>query len=513
MGIIFLISLVSISCISAITISSFGDFNDSSKMLNSNNTVNDSLDMFSNDGNISTVMENTINHNLSGEKGLFLLRTYMNLKFHYDPNGSSSIDDLNKTGKGNSIALAQFAQDKLLQNGYEVRIVSGETSDSLDHQWVQVKNNGHWENFESTAITRECGSKNYTQLLCTNKTVISINGTDVMPQTLENYFKSNKIENYTLPDDTGINMSNVSVENVTIQNVTMSNGSNLTYIILNNSSMNSSNYTPSVTNQSNYTDNDTITVTMYPSCANNCGDYKPYTKTYLNYCPFCHKWGTLSDTPKDPNRDGSGSSNGGAGVPEGEITCDPAKGGCDADFCGVCGADKMNPSRAYLVMVNGTGNTTVDGKTVNVGAPNGNVNISVSADIKEASNQICANCTTPEQKLRAIHHWVNHNVQYEYYGGTKKGAQGTFKAKAGNCCDQAQLVMAMANAQNITGRYVYCDSVSFLDGTSAHVWSQYNINGRWIDIDTVSTGSDKGYGSCAGHPNDAITILGSKLTF
>ena len=286
-------------------------------MLNSNNTVNDSLVMFSSNENISDVMENTINHNLSGEKGLFLLRTYMNLKFHYDSNGSSSIDDLNKTGKGNSIALAQFAQDKLLQNGYEVRIVSGETSDSLDHQWVQVKNNGHWENFESTAITRECGSKNYTQLLCTNKTVISINGTDVMPQTLENYFKSNKIENYTLPDDTGINMTNVNVSNVTIQNVTMSNGSNITYIILDNSSMNSSNFTPSVTNQSNYTNNDTITVTMYPSCANNCGDYKPYTRTYLNYCPFCHKWGTLSDTPKDPNRDGSGSSNGGAGVPEG----------------------------------------------------------------------------------------------------------------------------------------------------------------------------------------------------
>lgn len=489
---------------------------DSSKIINPNlNTIStDNSSFSSNNQTVDGILENTINNNLSGKKGLFLLSTYMNLKFHYDPNGSNSVVDLNKTGKGNSEALAQYAQNKLLQNGYEVRIVSGETNDSDDHQWVQVKDNGHWVNFESTAITRECGSKNYTQLLCSNKTVKSINGTEVLPQTLEDYFKNRHIENYTLPDDTGIDLANASVKNISIENVTLGNGSNITYIYLDNSSEdNSSNFTPSVTNQTNYNDNETITVTMYPSCANNCGSYQPYTRTYLNYCPFCHQYGTLSDTPKDPNRNGSGGSNGGAGVPEGEITCDQSKGGCDADFCGVCGADKMSPSRAYLTMVNNSSvyvnGTPADSNNVIYG----NENITVSDDIKNASDEICAGCNSSEEKLRAIHHWVNHNVQYEYYSGTKKGAQGTLDSRGANCCDQAQLVMAMANAQNITGRYVYCDSVSFLDGTDAHVWSQYNVNGQWVDIDTVSTGSDKGFGSCAGQPNGPIVILGSTMTF
>ncbi len=76
----------------------------------------------------------------------------------------------------------------------------------------------------------------------------------------------------------------------------------------------------------------TITVHMKPSVETGL-DYKTYTRSWVNYCPFCHKYGTLTDTPKDISRSHT--------VPEGEITCDMSLGGCDADFDGVSGKDKL----------------------------------------------------------------------------------------------------------------------------------------------------------------------------
>jgi len=94
-----------------------------------------------------------------------------------------------------------------------------------------------------------------------------------------------------------------------------------------------------------------ITVTMKPSVDTGL-PYKSYTRSWVNYCPFCHKYGTLTDTPKDTSRTNT--------VPEGEITCDQSKGGCDADFDGVTGKDKLWRN-VYLIPVEnsqifGTGN-------------------------------------------------------------------------------------------------------------------------------------------------------------
>ena len=75
-----------------------------------------------------------------------------------------------------------------------------------------------------------------------------------------------------------------------------------------------------------------ITVHMKPSVETGLS-YKEYTKSWVSYCPFCHKIGTLTDTPKDTHRNQT--------VPEGEITCDMSRGGCDADFDGVTGKDKL----------------------------------------------------------------------------------------------------------------------------------------------------------------------------
>ena len=72
----------------------------------------------------------------------------------------------------------------------------------------------------------------------------------------------------------------------------------------------------------------TITITARPSCG--CikrYSYKKWrTRTYINRCPFCGRYGTLKNNPKR--------------VPERELTCSRSLGGCDADFCGNCGHDK-----------------------------------------------------------------------------------------------------------------------------------------------------------------------------
>lgn len=67
----------------------------------------------------------------------------------------------------------------------------------------------------------------------------------------------------------------------------------------------------------------------YPSCG--CTKrYTPRTRTFVNYCPNCHRYCTLLKNPKH--------------VFEKEFTC----GHCDSDFCGNCGKEKMNYSRKHL---------------------------------------------------------------------------------------------------------------------------------------------------------------------
>lgn len=76
-----------------------------------------------------------------------------------------------------------------------------------------------------------------------------------------------------------------------------------------------------------------ITMTGKPSCS--CGrkySYRWYTRTYVNYCPYCHKYGTLYNAHKFQARF------------EKEITCKK----CGSDWCIVCGKEKYSWSKRYL---------------------------------------------------------------------------------------------------------------------------------------------------------------------
>ena len=87
----------------------------------------------------------------------------------------------------------------------------------------------------------------------------------------------------------------------------------------------------------------TVTIKAKPSCGcnyRNPGKYKYrwYTTSFINHCPKCGKWGTLRNVYKPTAKY------------EYELTCDMRLGGCDADYCGVCGKDKFSWSHYYITL-------------------------------------------------------------------------------------------------------------------------------------------------------------------
>ena len=74
-----------------------------------------------------------------------------------------------------------------------------------------------------------------------------------------------------------------------------------------------------------------VTITAKPSCG--CGyGYHWHTRSFISYCPHCHRYGTLANVHKYPARY------------EQELTCRH----CGADYCGVCGKEKYSWSHYYL---------------------------------------------------------------------------------------------------------------------------------------------------------------------
>ena len=74
-----------------------------------------------------------------------------------------------------------------------------------------------------------------------------------------------------------------------------------------------------------------ITIISKPSCG--CRySYTWHKRTFVNYCPYCHRYGVLTNLHKHQARF------------EQEISCSK----CRSDWCGVCGKEKMGYSKKYL---------------------------------------------------------------------------------------------------------------------------------------------------------------------
>ena len=75
----------------------------------------------------------------------------------------------------------------------------------------------------------------------------------------------------------------------------------------------------------------TPTISMWAKPSVRCGyAYRWYYRTFIDYCPNCHRYNALLKNPK--------------GVPENEYTCKF----CDSDYDGVVGKEKYSWSNVYL---------------------------------------------------------------------------------------------------------------------------------------------------------------------
>ena len=107
---------------------------------------------------------------------------------------------------------------------------------------------------------------------------------------------------------------------------------------------------------------------------------------------------------------------------------------------------------------------------------------------------------SPYNNLHLIHNWINKNVGYKGYsnsriGGNSSTANGKSALKclnmrSGNCCDHANLTIAMARSIGIKSRYAHAKQ-----GTQGHLYGEYYVNGKWFVCDNGTKSTTQYWGS------------------
>lgn len=112
----------------------------------------------------------------------------------------------------------------------------------------------------------------------------------------------------------------------------------------------------------------------------------------------------------------------------------------------------------------------------------------ITKSIKNLAIKLTKNCKTNLQKALKLFDWVYDAIDYSYYYNTKYGSKKTLKYKKGNCCDQANLIIALARAAGIPARYVHGTAkFRISEHVLGHVWTQVYVDGYWCCFDTCCT--------------------------
>lgn len=118
----------------------------------------------------------------------------------------------------------------------------------------------------------------------------------------------------------------------------------------------------------------------------------------------------------------------------------------------------------------------------------------VTSLIKSTAKSITKKYKTNFEKAVAIYNYVRDNLDYQYYYNTRKGATKTLKTKSGNCCDHANLVVALCRASGIPARYSNSKYCVFGSGLrSGHVWAQIYVGDTWYSADATSSRNTLGH--------------------
>lgn len=102
------------------------------------------------------------------------------------------------------------------------------------------------------------------------------------------------------------------------------------------------------------------------------------------------------------------------------------------------------------------------------------------------ADEICADCDTDEEKVKAIYEWMIHNFEYDYeynpvvqYFNVRK----TLSTLKGVCYDFSHLFAALCRSQNIPCYVVDGDKRD--NAQYHHTWNRVCFDGSWWNMDVT----------------------------
>ena len=105
------------------------------------------------------------------------------------------------------------------------------------------------------------------------------------------------------------------------------------------------------------------------------------------------------------------------------------------------------------------------------------------------AKSLTSGLSSVKAKANAIFKFVRDEVTYSYYSDSKKGAAKTLSSRSANCCDKANLIVAMCRSVGIHARYSHAQGCTFSSGlVTGHVWAQiYDTSSQtWFSADATS---------------------------
>ena len=115
--------------------------------------------------------------------------------------------------------------------------------------------------------------------------------------------------------------------------------------------------------------------------------------------------------------------------------------------------------------------------------------------IKAKAKSLTNGLSRPLAKAIAIFRFVRDDVSYSFYTNSLKGAGKTLSTKSGNCCDKANLIVAMCRSVGVYARYSHAQGCKFQSGLyTGHVWAQvYDTSTQtWYSADATSYRNEVG---------------------
>ena len=107
-------------------------------------------------------------------------------------------------------------------------------------------------------------------------------------------------------------------------------------------------------------------------------------------------------------------------------------------------------------------------------------------DTVKLADEICADCDTDEEKVKAIYNWMIHNFEYDYdcepfiqYFNARK----TLSTRKGICYDFSHLFAALCRSQHIPCFVVDGDKRD--NNQYHHTWNRVYFNGSWWNMDVT----------------------------